>query len=182
MKRTGLFFIISIAFVLGAYAQGMKIPLNFERLAAKATDTIDVTLDETMLRFAGRFLSAQKSDEAQAKKLIEGLKGIHVRSFEFAKAGEYTEDDVQSLRAQLSPPGWSPALKVRSKADSENVDIFFRVENDRVTGLAIIAAEPRELTFVHIDGPIDIEQLTKLSGQFGIPKVAIDAKSKAETK
>jgi hypothetical protein len=35
--------------------------------------------------------------------------------------------------------------------------------------VAIIAADRKELTVVHIDGPIDLDGLAKLSGNFGIP-------------
>ncbi len=183
MKRAGLIGIMILAFAWGARAQDGTIPVNLERLAAKASETVDVTMDATMLRFAGKFLDQKDPDEVQAKKLIEGLKGVYVRSFEFEKPGEYTEEDVESLRVQLRPPLWTRVVGVRSKRDKENVDVFFRMDNGKVLGLALIAAEPRELTFVHIDGPIDPEQLTELGGQFGIPKVEIEkSKAKAEPK
>ncbi len=183
MRRTGLICIMMLAFAWSARAQDVKLPVNLERLAAKASETVDVTMDATMLRFAGKFLDQKDADEVQAKKLIEGLKGIYVRSFEFEKPGEYTEEDLESLRVQLRPPVWTRVVGVRSKRDKENVDIFFRMDNGKVLGLALIAAEPRELTFVHIDGPIDPEQLTELGGQFGIPKVEIEkSKPKAEPK
>ncbi len=183
MKKAGLIGIMLLAFTWGAHAQEMKIPVNLERLAAKASETVDVTMDSGMLRFASAFLNEKDADEAQARKLIQGLKGIYVRSFEFEKSGEYTPEDVESLRVQLRPPVWTRVVGVRSKRDKENVDVFFRMENNKVMGLAVIAAEPRELTFVHIDGPIDPEQLTELGGQFGIPKVEIEkSKPKAEPK
>ena len=60
-----------------------------------------------MLQLAAKFLSAAKPDEAQAKKLIAGLKSIYVKSFEFDKAGEYNAADVETVRAQFRGPGWS---------------------------------------------------------------------------
>ena len=44
----------------------------------------------------------------------------------------------------------------------------------RFEGLAILAAEPKELTVVNIIGIIDIEKLSKLEGQFGIPDLGIE--------
>jgi len=35
--------------------------------------------------------------------------------------------------------------------------------------LVVLSAEPKELTVVNIDGPIDPEQLSELSGHMGIP-------------
>lgn len=178
MRKAGLICIMMVALAWGARAQDVRIPVNLDRLAAKASETVDVTMDAGMLRFAGKFLNEKHADEAQARKLVEGLKGIYVRSFEFDKPGEYTEEDVESLRAQLRPPVWTRVVGVRSKRDKENVDVFFKMDNNKVMGLAVIATEPRELTFVHIDGPIDPEQLTELGGQFGIPKVEMDSKAK----
>jgi hypothetical protein len=43
-----------------------------------------------------------------------------------------------------------------------------------IGGLAIISAEPRQLTLVNIIGPIDLEKLSQLQGQLGIPKLDID--------
>ena len=40
-------------------------------------------------------------------------------------------------------------------------------------GLAIIAAEPKELVIVNIVGPIDLEKLSQLEGIFGIPDLNI---------
>lgn len=64
-------------------------------------------------------------------------------------------------------------VEARSKRDEQNVEVFFKMENGTVNGMAIIAAEPNELTLVHIDGPIDPEQLGSLGGQFGIPRVEV---------
>ena len=59
---------------------------------------------------------------------------------------------------------------MRSKRDGENAEVFLRTENNRIAGLAVIAAEPAELTVVNIFGPIDPEDLSRLGGQFGIPR------------
>ncbi len=104
------------------------------------------------------------------KKLIGNLKGIYVRSFEFANDGEYSEADVESMRSQLRAPEWSKMVTVRSKNDGD-VDVFFKMDKDKIAGLVVIAAEPKELTIVNIVGPIDLDQLSSLGGQFGIPKI-----------
>ena len=179
------FSILGLAF--NAFAQAAtscKLPINLDRLAAKAAEVVDVDMDANTLQFAGKFLKGEKSDEAQARKLISSIKGLCVRSFEFDSEGQYAAEDVEAIRAQFQSPTWSRMVGVRSKRDRENVDVFFRMEKGSVTGLAVIAAEPKELTFVHIDGVIDPQQLNELGGQFGIPKVEMPAKpsGKAEPK
>jgi hypothetical protein len=39
-----------------------------------------------------------------------------------------------------------------------------------LAGLVILSAERKELSIVIIDGAIDLNQLSKLGGSFGIPK------------
>lgn len=160
-----------LALPLYARAQDIKIPANVQKLSAKAKETVEVNMEGPMLRWAAKFLNGEDPDERQAAKLVAHLKGIYVRSFEFSKEGEYSAADVESLRAQVRTPGWTKVVGVRSETDGDNVDVFFKLEEDKMAGIVIISAEPKELTFVSIVGPIDVDQLADLGGQFGIPKL-----------
>jgi len=176
--------LVCLLTVIGlAGAQEIKLPPSIEKLADKADEVVDVTLDASMLKMAAKFLNEDKGDEASAKKMVSGLNGIYVRSFEFSKEGEYSMADVDSIRAQYQPPTWSRMVGVRSRKSGEHTDVFVKQSNGSIAGLAVIAAEPRELTIVHISGNIDPAQLEKLGGEFGIPKIEIEKKKAApETK
>ena len=54
-------------------AQEIKLPASLDRLAAKATEVVDVTMDANLLQLASRFLSDKNADDAKVKKLIGGL-------------------------------------------------------------------------------------------------------------
>ena len=150
------------------FGQALKLD-HLDRLSAKASDTVNVTLDGSLLRIASRFLSDSDSDEVEIKKLVAGLKSILVRSFEFKKEGEYLESDLEAVRAQLRDPAWKKIVEVRSKVDG-NADIYLRTtESGYIEGAAVISAEPKELTIVSIDGKIDLEGLRKMAGNFGVP-------------
>jgi len=45
---------------------------------------------------------------------------------------------------------------------------------EQITGLAVLSIEPREFTVVNIVGPIDLDKLSKLEGQFGVPDLGIE--------
>ena len=152
---------------------------NLDRLAAKATETVNVTLDGSLLQMASRFISDDSdADTAQVKKLVAGLKGISIRSFEFKNAGEYAEADVEAIRSQLKDETWKRIVQVHSKTEGDS-DIYLKTVAGRIAGLAVIAAEPKQLTVVSIDGAMDLEGLSKLGGNFGIPK---SIRKKAEEK
>jgi len=152
-------------------AQDIKIPPSLDRLASKASDVVDVTMDSNLLQLASRFLSDKDSDDAKVKKLIAGLKGIYVRSYEFEKTGEYQESDVEPIRAQLRNPAWSRIVGVRSQKSGENSEVYVKTGNNKIGGLVILSTEPKQLTIVSIEGSIDPDQLNELGGHFGIPKV-----------
>jgi len=151
--------------------QAMQLPPDVEKLSAIAKETVEVKMDGPMLRWASKFLSAEDPDERKAAKLITNLKGIYVRSFEFDKEGAYTSAEVEELRAQFRPPVWSRVVGVRSQREGDNVDVFFKLEDEQMAGIVVIAAEAKELTVVNIVGPIDVDQLSDLGGEFGIPKL-----------
>jgi len=163
-------------------AQEIKLPANLDRLAAKASDVVDVTMDSRLLQLASRFLSDKEADDAKVKKLIAGLKGIYVRSFEFEKAGEYQASDIDPIRAQLRSPAWSRIVGVRSQKSGENAEVYLKTDNDKIGGLVILSAEPKELTIVSIEGSIDPDQLNDLGGHFGIPKVETNKDNKDKDK
>jgi hypothetical protein len=65
--------IVLAACVAPLWAQEFKLPANLDKLSAKAENTVEVTLDGSMLRLASRFLSDQDHDQAKAKKLMAGI-------------------------------------------------------------------------------------------------------------
>lgn len=166
------------AAVLPLQAQIIKMPASLDALAAKAENYVDVTLDKSMLRLAGRFLKDDE-DEVKTRKLIAGLDGIYVRSFEFADDNAYSKADVEAVRAQLQSPAWSRVVGVRCKRSGGDVDIYFKNAPDgQIAGVVIIAAEKRELTIVNIEGPIDLEHLCDLGGEFHIPELNLPPASR----
>src|SRR5579884_533147 len=160
----------SLTLPLWAIPDDIKFPVNFEKLAARASETVDVTLDQSMLQLASGFLSKDDPEQQHVKKLVSKLKGVYVRSFEFDKDGQYSMADVDALRAQLKAPEWTRIVGVKS-SKGENAGIFVHKVGDTIQGLVVIATEPRELTIVHIDGPISPEELSELSGHMGIPQM-----------
>ncbi len=152
------------------FAQDLKWPANFEKLAARAAEATEVNLDSALLRMAGSFLSGDKPEDAKVKALLTGIRSIKVKSFEFKNEGEYTKADLDALRSQLHAPAWATALSVIEK--HESTEIFIKKDDkDRPAGIVILTAEPKELTIVHIDGPVDLSTLSELGGRYGIPNV-----------
>jgi hypothetical protein len=167
MKIAPVFLIAAIALPL--CAQQFRLPADLEKLSSQAQQTVDVTLDGPMIRLAARFMSDADADQAKVKKLLSGLQGIYIRSYDFDHAGQFTRADLDSIRAQFPKPDWATIVGVRSRETGDNVDVYFKADTDgNLGGIAVICAEPKSFTIVNIVGKITPEQLGDLGGQFGI--------------
>lgn len=168
-----LLLIVAPAFV--AKAQDTRIQMSsLDHLAAKASQTVDVNIDERLMKLAARFFSDKDEDEREVKRLIEGLKGIYVKSFEFETEGQFGAADLEPIRAQLRGAGWTRMVNVVSKKEG-NVEVYLQFAGEMVNGLAVLHTDDKELTVVNIVGPVNLDKLAELEGQMGIPDLGIES-------
>jgi hypothetical protein len=159
--------------IAAAQAGRLVLP-EWPQLAKKASKSVDLSLDPSMLSLAGGFLNADPNPRnAAVQDLLNGLQGIYVRSYQFDQDGAYSKADLDSVRAQLVAPEWKPLVSTHDRKQESDVDIFVRRNGDRTEGMAIISSQPRELTIVNIVGSVDLAKLGQLQGQFGIPKIDV---------
>lgn len=181
IKTPLLAVLLVFATALVARAQGSRIQMTgLDHLAAKASQSVDVTIDERLMKVAAKALSDHDADEREVKQLVAGIKGIYVKSFEFDADGQYSAADVEAIRAQLRGPGWSRLVSVVSKKEG-NLEVYMLMEGEQIGGLAVISTNDKEFTVVNIVGPVDLEKLAKLEGQLGVPELGIET-TKPKTK
>lgn len=176
--------LLIVGTVATVFAQDARLQFTqLDKLASKADNVVEVTLDKNLLQVAAKFLSDKNPTEAAVKDLVSKLEGVYVRVFEFDKIGEYSLGDVEPIRSQVNAPGWSKIVGVMSKREGQKVDVHLRMDNaGMIHGLLILATQPRELVVVNIVGPIDLEKLSQLEGQFGIPKLDLDKIGKGKSR
>lgn len=166
-----------------------RLKMNgLDRLESRAKQVVEVSLDHKLIGFLAQLLSDKKPEEAQIKQVILGLKGIYVRSYEFAEVGSYALEDVENVRRQVQTPLWSRIVGVRraatpDNAKGNNVEVYTSFDdNQQINGLAIIAADTKSLTVVNVVGLIDLQKLRLLEGNFGVPKLQIGSDDKEKEK
>lgn len=171
MKKFAAPILICLALVGPALAAGPQLQIpDFSHLRDKAVETVDVTLDGFLLNVAKTFARADGGRD-EALTILQDIDSLRVRSFDFDSDDAYSQADVESVRKQLSGPGWSALAQVHKREPKSHVDVFLNTDNGKVLGLAVVASEARSFTIVNIVGRIDIDKLAKLEGQFGIPRV-----------
>ena len=118
-------------------APAQKLDLKFDALAAKASDKAEVDLDGALLRLATRHAKAEARGD-----FLGDLKEIHVRHYEFDKAGSYSDQDLAPLRKQVSESaGWSRILNVKEK--DETTEIFVLTQGGKIGSCLILSAEAK---------------------------------------
>jgi hypothetical protein len=144
-----------------AAAQNGRIQLDhLNGLAAKATETVDVTVDSAMLKQSAGFLAGRGGDSAKFQELLAGIRGIYVKSFKFSMPDAYSDADVEAIRKQVANDEWARLVGVKEKR--KLTEIYMRKERTENGGLVVIAAEEDELTVVNIVGKVDLASLAAL--------------------
>jgi Domain of unknown function (DUF4252) len=157
--------LLLLAAALPAFAQQTFDFTSLDKLGAKAKESNNITLEGDTLKLARGLLT---SEYASIKSAVDNLKAIYVRNFEFDKEGQYSESDLEPLRAYVKSLRWSKIVDV--KEDKETSEIYVKpLPNNRLGGLAIINAEPREVNVIYIIGDLSRSDLARLGGNMGIP-------------
>jgi Domain of unknown function (DUF4252) len=168
--------LLLLAAPAAALAESGRIQFpNFDGLAAKATNSVNISLDPGMLKLATEYLGNGAND-ASLQAAVSGLKGIYVRSFQFGTDHAYPRSDVEQVLRQLGGPGWNKLISVHNSQQHQDVDIYLYRQDKRVEGLVIVAAQPRQLTVVNIVGSMSLAQLSQLEGKFGVPSLPLPPK------
>jgi Domain of unknown function (DUF4252) len=175
MTRIGKLALACLLLPTLAAAQDARLRLpDFSSLAGKATETVNISLGPWLLHMAGAFIDDKDEDAAATKHLLAGIHSIQVRSYQFSTDFAYSSADIDSVRKQLSGPGWSQLMQVHHRDKSEDVDMYILVENNLTKGFALISSEPRQFTIINIVGSINIDDLPKLEGRLHLPKVSAE--------
>src|SRR6266571_2599114 len=124
LKLASVLLLVFAGAAMNARAQGAKLQLDqLDVLANKASETVDVKLDENLMQTTAKFFSGKDSDDAEIRELIKNVKGIYVKSFSFEKENEYSPAEVDSVLSQLRGGNWNKIIGVISKKEGENVEV-----------------------------------------------------------
>lgn len=170
--------LILVAVALPAVAQQTFDFKTLDKLGANAKGSTNISLDSNMLKMAGGLLGKDK-DKDSVKAIVNNLKSVEIRSYEFDGPGKYSEADLEALRAYLKAQKWNKIVDVRDTGETSQVYLL-PLPNNQLGGVAVISTEPAEVTVVFIDGVLNRDDLGKLSGNLGIPDITLNHGGKKE--
>jgi hypothetical protein len=165
---------LALLLCLPMAAQSARIDVDpLKRFSAAATEHSEVSLDGLALRWALGDMR-DKPDYA----FVKGIKGIYVHSFEFDADEKYSREDFDDVRQRMiKTPPWRQVVSARSKKDGEDVSVFYLMgpKGEEFRGMAVLALEKREIVLINIVGNIGLEDLSKMEGYFGLPRMEMEA-------
>jgi hypothetical protein len=149
-------------------AQEAELPIaQLDRLAARAIEIVDVTLNQNSAQFVAKLATLGSVDREKLREAAAKLKGVRVRGFEFAEAGAYSETDLAPLRAQLNTAAWQRIVSVRGRSGASD-EVFIMPRGETITGWAYISAEPKSLCVINLVGALSLDEIALLDKHFGL--------------
>ena len=166
-------WMLALAAALPLCAQSIDFKM-LDKLAEKAKESSVVNLGPEQLGLVAGLTGGQ--GKPGAGEIVKTLKSVQVRSFEFAEKGQYDLELVRSFRDKITASGnWVNIISTKEPGGFTDI-LIQKGADGKSAGLLIVAAEPREVSIVHIDGPLDLANVGKLGGVLGIPELAGETK------
>ena len=135
---------------------------SLDKLGANAKESTSINLEGDALKAAAGLMGDK----------FRNLTGVYVHTYEFAKTGQYNVQDLEPVRAYLRTLNWTKIVDV--KESDETSEIYLQpLPDGKISGLAVLVAEPKEVTVVFLQGTLDPSDLKKL-GSLGIPNIQLD--------
>jgi hypothetical protein len=129
-----------------------------DQFSKNSTNTTDVNLDKNTLGLA--------AGSGMGNGLAKKMDSVSVHTFEYPKEGDYNIGEVAKIRDRLEKGGWKHL--VHETSPTESTDVCVKTDDEgQLSELVVITAEPKELTFVHLKGHLDMSDLKKFGGGSG---------------
>lgn len=145
---------LAAALALTPALGAQKLELKLDHLIPLAKEHTVIDMDGDQIR-AAMAMAQDKGKPMEAQ--LKNLQSLQVRTFEFANEGAYKASDLEDIRRQLQAPGWTKIVSVRET--KEAVDVYLKMQEGQAGGIAVLSAEPKELTVVHIVGALNLRDL-----------------------
>lgn len=135
-----------------------------EMSAVYGEPKVMINIGGSILNFVVKMADEGDGDTADMMKNLKGVR-IQVYSTEGQDATAAL-DQVSTMKGILSAQNWEPIVQVNE--DGEQAQIFLKLSDDQMQGLAVMAVNEEEAVFINIIGMLDPAQLGQVMDNFDI--------------
>ncbi len=133
-----------------------------------AEETVEVYVRGPLLKLVAQ---ASQGEDPALSKLLSKLLLVKVNTFSIdSQTAQELKQKITKIESELQKKNWEKVVRVKER--DELVNVYLKMDNDRVVGLVVMAIEEEdEAVFVNIVGEIDLDSIGKLGQKFDIPKL-----------
>jgi hypothetical protein len=125
---------------------------------------VNISIGGTLLNFVG---AMTKNDDPDTGALFSKLKGVRVSVYATGDAGAAAAlDQVNHVKSSLQASSWEPVVQVND--DGEQVQIFMKMNGEKMDGLTLMAVDEEEAVFINVIGQLDPQELAQVMDNFDI--------------
>jgi len=153
------------------------VPFDKEAILGDIDATVEINLSEPMLKFMAGVVNVADQELAES---LHGIVDLRVKVFEMDSTdAEHAQPKIKGLVKWLDKNEWSRIVHVEEEL--ETVNIYTRLDGDKMAGLALVVASQDELVFINIVGVIDPARMGSIIGRMsGGDEVDLDFLSRID--
>jgi Domain of unknown function (DUF4252) len=110
--------------------------------------------------------AASASEDPEAAAIMQGLEAIRVNVYDTGGNLGPALERMNEAKGTLQAANWQPFVQVQEV--DEQVQMFTRVSNDQMEGMAIMVVNQEEAIFINILGNIDPAQVGRVMKQVNV--------------
>ncbi len=107
-----------------------------------------------------KLMAAASKEDPKAAAIMRELDGIRVNVYNTGGNLKPALEQMNEAKSALEANAWQPIVQV--KEEGENVQMFARIEDDKMQGMAVMVVNAEEAVFLNLLGTIDPEQVSRV--------------------
>lgn len=124
---------------------------------------VNISIGGALLGFVG---AMAKNEDPAVAAIFSKLKGVRVSVYSTEGKAEAALGQVDRVKKSLSSSNWEPIVQVND--DGERVQIFMKINGDKMDGLVLMAVDDEEAVFINVIGQLDPQELSQVMNKFDV--------------
>ncbi len=125
---------------------------------------VKISIGGALLGFVG---AMTENDDPETAAIFNKLKGIRVSVYSTEDAGaDAALEQVDHVKSMLQNSNWEAIVQVND--DGEQVQIFMKMNGNKMDGLTLMAVDSEEAVFINVIGQLDPKELSQVMDNFDI--------------
>lgn len=124
---------------------------------------VNISIGGALLGFVG---AMAKNSNPETATIFNKLKGVRVSVYATGGDSGAALDQVNRVKNLLTASDWQPIVQINE--DDEQVQIFIKMDGDKMNGLTLMAVDDEEAVFINVIGQLDPNELAAVMDNFDV--------------